>query len=42
MVKGTWKATVYVVTGVGYDLVTKQPPVYSINIYCTPVICQQY
>ena len=42
MVKGTWKATVYGVAGVGYDLVTKTPPIYSINIYYTPVICQQY
>ena len=42
VVKGAWKATVYGVIGVGYDLGTKPPSIYSVNIYCTPVICQQY
>ena len=36
MVKGAWKATVCGIIAVGYDLVTKPPPIYSVNIYCTP------
>ena len=36
MDKGAWKATVCGIIAVGYDLVIKPPPIYSVNIYCTP------